>query len=79
MINIRLSGSSTSGRLWIQLRNYSADLFLAESIVYGQYFTGQITTFLEIAANTMLGVQTREQLSINNGGLRSAIEIIRIK
>lgn len=78
IVNIRLSGSSSAKRLWAQLKNYNTGVALAESIVYGEYFTGNILTHLHIEANTVLAVMTREGITMNAGGLESSMEIIRL-
>lgn len=78
IVNIRLSGSSSAKRLWAQLKNYNTGVALAESIVYGEYFTGNILTCLHIEANTVLAVMTREGIIMNAGGLESSMEIIRL-
>lgn len=78
IVNIRLSGSSSAKRLWAQLKNYNTGVALAESIVYGEYFTGNILTCLHIEANTVLAVMTREGITMNTGGLESSMEIIRL-
>lgn len=79
LVTIRLSGSSSSNRVWMQLKNYNKDITLAESITYGEYFTGEIVTYLDLDSNTVLAVKTKEKLLMNDGGLSSTMEIIRIK
>lgn len=79
LVIIRLSGSSTANRIWMQLLNYNKEIMLAESITYGEYSTGEIVTCLDLDSNTVLGVKTREDITMNAGGLSSTMEIIRIR
>lgn len=74
-----IGGSSSTGRVWAQLRVNRQPIYGGDAIAYGSFHTATLATIFSVKEGDTIGMYIPEAFSAADGGLGCFINVERIK